>query len=109
MNVDRKKLSPSLEETIPAEVFKAEVNAWAQRIGVELTSITIRPMKHKWASCSDKGNLTFDRDLLVQSAEFRRKVIVHELLHLKFPKHNKLFSALEKAYLDGEEPDNKLR
>jgi len=57
-------------------------------------------MKHKWVSCSNKGNLTFDKELLTQSAEFRRKVIIHELLHLKIPKHGKLFTALEKAYLN---------
>ena len=55
-------------------------------------------MKRKWASCSSKGNLTFDTDLLDQPAEFRRKVIVHELLHLKVPNHGKLFKALEKVY-----------
>lgn len=29
----------------------------------------------------------------------RRRVIVHELLHLKIPNHGPLFKALEKAYL----------
>lgn len=90
-----------LEVTIPAEIFKAEVLAWAKRMEVEPRVITIRQMTRKWASCSSKGNLTFDIDLLYKPAEFRRKVIVHELMHLKVPKHNKLFHALEKAYLEG--------
>jgi len=37
---------------------------------------------------------------LRQSADFRAKVIVHELLHLKVPNHGPLFKALLKTYLD---------
>jgi predicted metal-dependent hydrolase len=96
---DKDKLPPPLEESIPVEVFKSEVRAWAQRIGVEPQTITVRPMKRKWASCSSKGNLTFDTDLLRQTAEFRRKAIVHELLHLKVPNHGKLFRSLERSHL----------
>lgn len=101
VEIDEKNgLPPSLEESIPAELFKAEVRAMAARMEVEPQSITLRPMKRKWASCSSKGNLTFDLILLHQTALFRRKVIVHELLHLKVPNHGKLFKALEAMYLD---------
>jgi predicted metal-dependent hydrolase len=92
-------LPPALEENVPEEVFKAEVRSWAKRIDVEPRSISLRPMKRKWASCSSKGNLTFDTELLRQPAEFRRRAIVHELLHLRYPNHSKLFHAVERAYL----------
>jgi len=88
-----------LEEAVPADLFRAEVAAWARRIGVEPREIRIRPLKRKWASCSSRGRLTFATDLLFQPAEMRRRVIVHELLHLKIPNHGPLFRALEKAYL----------
>ena len=100
MSKDKNELRPSLESSVPKEIFKSEVRSWAEKIGVEFNSITIRPMTTKWASCSSKGNLTFDSDLLEQPAAFRRKTIVHELLHLKYPTHNKLFTAMEKAYLE---------
>lgn len=99
MNLDKSTLPPRLEESVPLELFKAEVQAWAERIGVTPKSITFRPMKRKWASCSSHGRLTFDTDLLRQPAAFRREVIVHELLHLKVPNHGPLFKALLKAYL----------
>lgn len=88
-----------VEQTVPAEILKAEVRAWAERIGVKPTEVRIRRMKKKWASCSSKGRLTFDRELLSQPAEFRAEVIVHELLHLKLPNHGRLFRALLRAYL----------
>jgi len=98
----KNELPPALEESVPEEVFKAEVRAWAGKIGVEPKIISIRAMKKKWASCSSKGNLTFDIELLRQPAEFRRKAIVHELLHLKYPNHGKVYQALEKTYLGND-------
>jgi len=38
-------------------------------------------------------------DLLTQPADFRARVIVEELLHLKVPNHGKLFKALLRSYL----------
>ena len=89
----------ALEETVPADLFRAEVMAWAKRLEVEPREVRIQPMKRKWASCSSRGRLTFDTDLLRQPAVFRREAIVHELLHLKVPNHGPLFKALLKAYL----------
>jgi predicted metal-dependent hydrolase len=100
--VNKEELAPwtSLEEVVPVELLKAEVQAWARRIGVAPYAIHIRPMKRKWASCSAKGRLTFDVDLLRQPARFRAEVIVHEVLHLKVPNHGKLFRSLLRAYLE---------
>jgi len=88
-----------LEEAITAYILKSEVLAWAKKIGVEPKEIHIRSMKKKWASCSSNGRLTIDKELLRTPAEFRRKVIVHELVHLKVPNHGKLFNSLVRAYL----------
>lgn len=103
MNVHPKArvaLAPSLEDTVAADVFRAEVNEWARRIRVTPKEIRLRPMKNKWASCSSKGRLTFDTGLLRKPAEFRREAIVHELLHMKVPNHGKLFKSLMRAYLN---------
>lgn len=92
-----------LEELVPVAVFKAEVAAWAWRIGVQPKEIRLRPMKHKWASCSSRGRLTFDTALLRRPAQFRAEAIAHELLHLKVPNHGRLFKALSKALLSQED------
>jgi predicted metal-dependent hydrolase len=88
-----------LEEAIPKDLFRAEVQAWAKRLRVHPKEVHIRPMKRKWGSCSTMGRVTFDSGLLRQPAEFRRRVIVEELLHLRVPHHGKLFKSLLKAYL----------
>ena len=95
----RSPLARPLEDTVGASVFKAEVTAWAARIGVRPREIRLRPMKRKWASCSTRGRLTFDTGLLHQPARFRAEAVVHELIHMKVPNHGKVFKALVRAYL----------
>lgn len=82
-------------------MLRSEVDAWARRMNVQYREIHIRSMRTKWASCSVRGRLTFNTDLLTQSAPFRREVILHELLHLKLggPRHDKRFRAVLRAYL----------
>lgn len=99
MNHARRPAGEPLAEPLDGESFKGEVNAWADRIGVQPGEIHIRPMRRKWASCSSRGRLTFDAALLAQPQAFRDEVIVHELLHLKVPNHGRLFHALLRGYL----------
>lgn len=89
----------ALAEPILASAFKDEVRFWAQRLEVKPGEIYLVGMSRKWASCSAHGRVTFDTDLLKQSEEFRREVIIHELLHMNVPNHGLLFTALLRAYL----------
>ena len=84
---------------IPKQDFKREVLNWAEEIGVKPKEIHIREMKNKWASCSSRGRLTFSYALLNKEEEARAKAIVHELLHLRYPSHNKMFHSMLTAYL----------
>ena len=81
------------------EDFKREVWHWADDIGVKPKEIHIRRMGRKWASCSSRGRLTFSFELLHQSKDKRAKAIVHELLHLKYPNHGKMFNSMLIAHL----------
>lgn len=74
---------------------------WAEHLEVAATEVRLMSMSRKWASCSTRGRVTFANDLLAQPEEFRREVIVHELLHLKVPNHGPLFRALLLAHLKG--------
>jgi predicted metal-dependent hydrolase len=84
---------------ITLDDFKAEVGRWAERMEVEPAEVHLMVMKRKWASCSPRGRVTFNTELLAQPEELRREAIVHELLHLKVPNHGALFRALLHSYL----------
>lgn len=84
---------------ITPEEFKRDVLKWAEVIGVKAKEIHLRKMKRKWASCSSKGRLTFDINLLKEEPEVRHRIIVHELLHLRYPNHGKMMKVMQRAYL----------
>lgn len=84
---------------ISPESFKRSVGEWAGICKVEIKEIHLRKMKTKLASCSSRGRLTFDRTILRLPKDERKKIIIHELLHLKYPNHGKMFRALLKDIL----------
>ena len=84
---------------IKPEEFKQEVITWANKIGVNPKEVHVRKMKRKWASCSTSGRVTFATSLLKEGRRKRDEVIVHELLHLRYPNHGKMFHLLLNTYL----------
>ena len=81
------------------ERFKESVRGWADRLEVPVVSITVRPMKTKWASYSTTGRLTFDALLPELPKDLQDYVIVHELLHSRVPNHGKLWKSLMRVHL----------
>ena len=79
--------------------FKARVLDWADKLDVTVRALAIRPMRHKWASCSTAGNLNFNEELLSLEPDVADYVIVHELLHVFAPNHGKLWKSLMRAHL----------
>jgi predicted metal-dependent hydrolase len=71
--------------------FKITVYEYAEKMKIKVKSLTLRPMKKKWASCSTTGNLNFNKELLDIDKELGEYVIVHELLHFNVPNHGKLW------------------
>lgn len=93
------------------EAFKARVREWANRIDVDIKTISIRPMKNKWASYTKKSQLLiFNTELLDMNKKIGDYVIVHELLHFNVPNHGKLWKSLMLAYLgDYEKIEKKIK
>jgi hypothetical protein len=90
--------------------FKERAKGWADRLEEPVTSITVRPMKTKWASYSTSGRLTFDALVLELRGELQDYVIVHELLHARVPNHGKLWKSLMRAHLgDYENLESELK
>lgn len=81
------------------QAFKAEVRRWAKKLNVQVAGIYIRPMRHKWASCSSNGILSFNNELLTLEPAVWTYVIVHELLHFDVPNHGKLWKSLMRAHV----------
>jgi predicted metal-dependent hydrolase len=61
--------------------------------------VRIEAMKDKWGCCTSAGEVTLAEDLAEMEERFQDYVIVHELLHLRLPTHNRRFKALMTAYV----------
>ena len=81
------------------DALRDRVEHWARRLRVRPTEVRVQPMRHKWASCSSRGRISLNHDLIHQHQEFQDYVIAHELLHLRIPNHGKLFEATLRAHL----------
>lgn len=84
-----------------SDEFKSYVLEWAEKIGVldKVKEIQIRELSRKVASCSSRGRLTFDISILAKDKSEVNHIIIHELLHLKYFNHGKMFKILLKSYL----------
>jgi len=82
-----RRLISILKEMLLDEVDQA-ANYYGKKFGVKFNKIFIRRQKTKWASCSSKGNLSFNFWLICLPKELIRYVVCHEVLHLKERRHN---------------------
>jgi predicted metal-dependent hydrolase len=102
-------LQTDMPKLYKKQEFKKRVLDWARRLDIEVKSLSIRPMRNKWASCSTAGNLNFNSELLELDQRLADCVVVHELLHLSVPNHGKLWKSLMRAHIgDYEELERRL-
>lgn len=100
-----------MKKWVDKEEFKDRVREWAEKLDIQIKTISIRQMKNKWASYTQRNDLLiFNAELLELEKEVGDYVIVHELLHFRVPNHGKLWKTLMRAHLgDYEEVEKKLK
>ena len=76
-----------------------------QYLTLPKTSLRFYKMKRRWGSCSAKGVITLNTELIKKDPDLIEYVIVHEICHLKVPAHNKAFYNLVESIM----PDWKKR
>ena len=76
------------------EVLPARLHELAARYSFEYNSVRIKHNSSNWGSCSRKGNINLNLNLVRLPDELRDYVILHELCHLRHPNHGLQFHAL---------------
>ena len=73
---------------------------WEPRLGVKVAGVQVRRMKTRWGSCTPaRRTIRLNSELAARPPELLEYILVHELVHLLEPSHNRRFYALMDRYL----------
>lgn len=71
------------------------IEHWEQQIGVKVAAYFLQRMKTKWGSCNHRcAHIRLNTELVKKPRDLLEYVIVHEMLHVIEPLHNKHFITL---------------
>lgn len=92
------------------EKIQSLIETWWPRMGGtdQLPSFTVRKLEKRWGSCTSKGLLIFNDDLIKAPSQCIEYVVVHELCHLFEHNHGPKFMSLLSRHLPDWE-DRKRR
>lgn len=91
------------------EEFAEPIIARFEKYGVTPSSLYIQEMENRWGSCTPKGKIILNTQLIKAPRPCIEYVITHELCHLVHPDHTKAFwELLQKEMPDWERWKNKL-
>lgn len=81
-----KKLRP-----FALKLIKNELRSLASQFCFEYNHVTVRNQSSRFGSCSSRGNLNFNWQIIFFPVEKFRHILLHELNHLKIKNHSKTF------------------
>jgi hypothetical protein len=92
------------------ERLARRVAYFAPKVGVEITSITVKDLGYRWASCSPRGRLAFHWKCMMAQPTVVDYIVVHELCHLHQRDHtDEFWNEVDKVLPDFAERKTWLR
>jgi predicted metal-dependent hydrolase len=82
------------------EVVPSLISKWEPKLKVKVDGYFLQRMKTKWGSCNhEAGHIRLNTELVKKPKDLLEYVIVHEMVHLREPRHSDRFmSLLDKHY-----------
>lgn len=92
------------------EYLIPRIEYFSSLMGLSYSEIKFRKMKSRWGSCSSKGVITLNTQLIKIDKELIDYIVVHELAHLRHMNHSKQFHDLVAQYMpDAKHLNKKLK
>lgn len=86
----RRLLSVHLK-TFALSLIKNELDNLQKQFGFEFNRVSLKNQKTRFGSCSSKGNLNFNWQIIFFPPDKFRHILLHELTHLDIKNHSKKF------------------
>jgi predicted metal-dependent hydrolase len=84
-----------LKDTVPLFIAK-----WEPLIGVKVAKFFVQSMKTRWGNCNPKERrIRLNTELAKKPRECLEYIVVHEMVHLLEPTHNRQFVALMDRFM----------
>ena len=80
----------------------------SRQTGLTYNRVSIRSQKTRWGSCSSRGNISLNDQLLFLPADAVEYLMVHELCHTRHLNHSKAFWTLVQTHCPGYRTHEKL-
>lgn len=108
---DRKQVNQLfaiLRKRLLNEITQA-AKEYSEKFSVKFDKVFLKNQRTKWASCSSRGNLSFNLKLIHLPKELIRYVVCHEVLHLNEKGHTKTFwETIENEFKDYRQMERSL-
>lgn len=96
----RKEVMHQWHKSLLHVAVPALIQTWEPRLGVKVAGYFLQRMKTKWGSCNHRARtIRLNTELVKKPKDLVEYVVVHEMSHLKEPRHSERFiRLLEKHY-----------
>lgn len=92
------------------ERIKQRVDYYAPKVGVTPSSVNVKDMGYRWATCSKKNGLAFHWKCMMAPPKIIDYIIIHELCHMHHRNHSDTFwNEVDKVMPDYRERKDWLR
>ena len=82
-----------------AEKIIPRVELWSKKMGTEYALLHFRKQTKRWGSCTPRNNIVINTEAIKLPFSLIDYLIVHELCHVKYKDHSKVFWAEVSKYL----------
>jgi len=102
-----KKLINQKFRPLALVLINRQLKSLSEQYDFEFLKVSVRNQKTRLGSCSSKGNLNFNWQIILFPPDQFRHILLHELTHLKIKNHSHKFWDQLKIY-DPHTPANKI-
>lgn len=85
---------------IAEEYLKQELFFFSEKTGLRFNTMAVRFTKTRWGSCSRQRNINLNAQLVFLPVQLMHHVLLHELCHIKYLHHKKIFWDLLMSFDD---------
>lgn len=104
-----KKQLEKLYFTIAKDEVEGAMEEITNLVGLHPSEYKIKRLKRAWGNCSSKKIISINMEVIKFNREFIKYVVLHEVCHLKYMNHSKMFWNMVEKYMPNYKKIKKIQ